>query len=187
MAKTKKKQNDQQRFMNFNSAVLNLKANNDHAIDQKMLQITQQFTSTLSGMQHKLAILEEVLKAKGGVTEQDLKDASLARLEKLQNFIQSDEAAEEGSPIKVSLKEEEVGKEKADEDFRDSFMIVGRKDVHPAIDDLVKGAKAGEKLEVVLPDPDNKEVQRRLTVIVDKVYKKLAGSNNVQNQAEAAS
>lgn len=178
MAKPRKKLNDNQRFMSFNSAVLQLKANNDFAIDQKMLQVTQQFTTTLSGMQHRIAVLEDVLKAKGGVTEKDIKDATLARLERLQNFILSDGPAEEGSPLKISVKEEEVGKESPAEEYTDSFMIVGKKNVHEAIDTLVRGATAGQKLETVLPDPENKEVLRRITVVVDKVYKKLDVKSN---------
>lgn len=186
MAKPRKKPNDNQRFTNFNSAVLNLKANSDYAIDQKMLQVTQQFTTTLSGMQHRIAVLEDVLKAKGGVTEKDIKDATLARLERLQNFLTSDGPAEEGSPLKISVKEEEVGKENPNEEYTDSFMIVGKNNVHKAIDELVLGAVAGQQLETILPDPENQNIQRRLTVIVDKVYKKLNAEVS-KNSTEAAS
>lgn len=177
MGKPQKKKNDNQRFLNFNSAVLNLKANSDHAIDQKMLQITQQFTTTLAAMQHKLAVLEDVLKDKGLLGETDLKEAGLVRLEKLQGFILDDGEAQAGSPLKVSLKEEEVGKEDPKAVFTDAFMIVGNKDVHEAIDTLVVGSKSGETREVVLDDPDNNAVKRRITVVVNKVYKKKATAN----------
>ena len=184
MGKPQKKKNDNQRFMNFNNAVLNLKANNDYAIDQKFVQITQQFTTTLSAMQHKLTVLEDVLKNKGLLGESELKEAGLVRLEKLQGFIVEDGPADIGNPLKVSLKEEEVGKEKADEPMTDAFMIVGNKDVHEAIDTLVVGAKAGETREVILDDPDNKDIKRKITVVVNKVYKKKA-TPNAQTQTQA--
>lgn len=186
MAKPRKKLNDNQRFTNFNSAVLNLKANSDYAIDQKMLQITQQFTTTLSGIQHRIAVLEDVLKAKGIFTEKDIKDATLARLERLQNFIVSDQPAEEGSPLKVSLKEEAVGSENPEADFVDSFIIVGKNNVHEAIDKLVLGATAGQTFSTVLPDPQNPANQRKITVVVDKVYKNLNAKSS-QDQTQAAS
>lgn len=173
MAKTNKKLNDNKRFMSFNNAVLNLKAQIDPLIDQKLLQVTQQFSSTLSTLQHRIMVLEDIVKIKVNATEQDFKDANLSRLEKLQNFITSDQPAEEGSPLYVQLKEEEVGKEKPDTDFRDSFVIVGNKENHPALEALVKGAVTGQKLETIVQDPDNAAIQRRITVIVNKVYKNL--------------
>lgn len=153
--------------MNFSDAVRYL----SDLQDQKQLQYTKDFTQTLSTMKLRLEALEDILLEKLNETEDSLKERVFTRIEKNQGFVPVDTDIQMGSILRIQVKEEVVGQESPTNPMQDAFMVVGRNQVNPAVDTLVIGAKLGETRDVVLDDPTNAEIKRKLTVTILKVFR----------------
>lgn len=156
-------------------------------MDQKQLEYTKNFTSTLGSMKLRVQVLEELLKEKFGETEESLQERTFLKIESEQGFQQVDTEVVKGSVLRVKVKEEEVGKESPTNPMQDAYMCVGHNQINAAVDTLVIGAKPGETRDVTLPDPKNVEVQRKITITVLKIFKGEESVNETQeNQAEEA-
>jgi len=157
----------EKRQVNFKDAMKLL----SDSMDEKFLQTSQHFTQLLSSFKLRLEVLEDLLMEKLGETEDSLKERLLLRVEKLQGFEEVDTEVKVGSIIRIKVKEEIVGQESPATPMQDSFMCVGHNQINSNIDVLVKGAKAGETREVTIPNPNQPEELRKLTVLVVRVFK----------------
>lgn len=157
----------QKRQINFKDAIQVL----SEQMDQKLMITMQQSTQIMSSLKLRLEVLEDLLQEKFGETEESLKERLLLRVEKNQGFSETDNPVRKGSIVRIKLKEEVVGKEYPALPMQDSFMCVGHNQISPHIDELIIGQNVGETRDIVLPDPNDANIQRRLTVLVVKVYR----------------
>jgi len=174
-SKSKKKKQQ----MNFSDAVKYL----SDLQDQKHLEYTKHFTQTLSTMKVRLEALEDVVLEKLGETEDSIKERMMLRVEKMQGFNESTNDVLTGSVIRIKVKEEIVGQESPTNPMQDAYMVVGSNQINPAIDIAVLGAKLGETKELILDDPTNAEIKRKVTVTVLKIFKGEETKNETKTEA----
>lgn len=172
------KSKQKHRTVDFGGAIRQL----SDIMDQKFIQNTQHFTQSISSLRVRLEVLEDLLMEKLGETEASLTERVLLRIEKMQGFQLVDTPVQKGSVIRVKVKEEVVGQEQPNNPLQDAFMCVGHNQINAAIDTLVVGAVPGQTLEVVLPDPDNAELKRKITVTVIRVFKGEPNEAPVESQ-----
>ena len=173
------------RQINFTSALKIL----GEQMDQKFLLNTQHFTQALSSLRVRLEALEDIIMLKLGVTEAELNEQSLLRIERMQNFqpiTEEGAMVKRGSVVRVKVKEELVGSESPTAPMQDAFMHVGTGQVNPALDDLIVGSLVGETRDVTLPDPKDSNIQRKLTITVVKLFKGDEINEQVANTAVGA-
>jgi len=151
-------------------------------MDEKFMQNSKHFTQGLSTMKIRLEVLEDLLMEKLGETEASIAERALLRIEKMQGFEVVNTPVKKGSVIRIRLKEEVVGNESPTAPMQDAFMAVGHNQINAALDELVIGATVGETRDITLPDPDNAAVQRKLTVILMRIFK---GDETLNENQEA--
>ena len=141
--------------------------------DQKVLEYTKQFTSNLASFKVRMEALEDLLIEKLGETQDSFQERVMLRVEKNFGYEPVDTEVKKGSIVRLKIKEEELGKESNDTPMDNQYICVGHNQLDKTghIDTLVVGAKAGETRDITLPDPNNETVQRKLTVIISKVFK----------------
>lgn len=140
-------------------------------MDRKFIENTRHFTQSVSSLRVRLEAIEDLVMEKFGETEASLTERTLLRIEKMQGFEEVTTPVQKGSVIRIKLKEEVVGKESESTPLQDAFMAVGHNQINAAIDTLAIGAVAGQTLDVTLPDPDDSNIQRKITFTVMKVFK----------------
>ena len=168
------------RQLNFSDAIKTL----SEMMDQKFIQNTQHFTQSLASMRVRLEALEDVIMEKLGETEESLKERVLERVARMQGFQEVSTPVQKGSVVRLKIKEEEVGKETPTTPWQDAFMVVGHNQINTAIDTDIVGTKLGETKTLTLPDPENANVQRRITYFVAKVFQGDESSNETQETTQ---
>lgn len=177
MAKTKKQPKARQ--MNFNDAVKYLMQITDERSDQKFLENSKQMTMPLASLKARVEVIEDLLMEKLGETEASLAERVLIRVEKGQGFVQVDEPAKLGSIVRIKIKEELSGTESPINPMTDAFMVVGKNQIHEAVDKMLIGAKAGDTNSELLPSPKDPNQLLRITVFLARVFK---GQEVIQNE-----
>jgi hypothetical protein len=177
-----KSRTGKRREVNFSDAVKLL----SEQVDQKLMIGMQQSTQIMSSLKLRLEVLETLLTEKLGETEESLKERLILQVEKNQGFVETENPVRKGSIIRLKVKEEVVGKEVPNLPMQDSFMFVGHGQISPHVDELVIGMNVGETRDVVLPDPKDANVQRRITAMVVKVYRGEEVNETPAPQAEPA-
>lgn len=150
--------------------------------DQKVVEYTKHFTQALSAMKVRLDVTEDLLKEKLGETEESLNQRAMLLVERTQGFVEVDNDVLSGSIIRIKAKEEEVGKESTTTRLEDAYIVVGRGQVHPAVDTLVLGAKVGETRYIIVPDNQDPSKQVRITIQVMKVFKGEESNSEAQTE-----
>lgn len=161
------KSKGKKRSIDFSSGLKML----SESMDQKFLTNTQHFTQALSSLRVRVEVLEDLLMEKFGETEDSLSERVLLRIEKMQGFVPVETPVEDGSIIRIKVKEELVGSESPDTPQENAFMIVGAKQINPSLDELLIGAVVGEIRNVTLPDPKDSTKSRKITATVCRVFK----------------
>ena len=141
--------------------------------DQKVLQYTKEFTSNLASIKVRIEALEDLIIEKLGETQDSFQERVMLRVEKNFGYEPVDTEIKKGSIVRLKIKEEEVGKESDSNPMDNQYICVGHNQLDKTghIDDLVVGARAGETRNVTLPDPKDANIQRKITVLISKVFK----------------
>lgn len=158
--------------------------------DTKQLDYTKQFTTTLSAIKLRMETLEDLLIEKLNETQDSFNERVMLRVEKNYGYVTVDTPVKKGSMVRIKVKEEVLGKESPDAEMETQYICVGHNQLHSSIDTLIVGAVVGETRDIILPDPKNATVQRKLTVLVSKVFKgeesKYETAETVQETPKAA-
>jgi len=168
------------RSVDFSSAIRML----SDMQDQKVINYTEKFTTTLSSLKIRLEALEDLVMSKLGISEDEMNESALVRVERQQEFKEVDTPVVAGSIVRVKVKEELEGNESDANKGQDSFMAVGHNQINAAIDVMILGASKGETRKCVLPDPSKPEVSRVITATVVKVFQGQEVAND-SNQSQS--
>lgn len=174
-----KKNSNKPRQMDFAHAMRYLSQLVDERSDTKFLENSKQITGPLTSLKMRVEVLEDLLMEKLGETEDSLAERVFIRAEKAQGLQQIDEPVKLGSVVSIKVKEELAGEESPNNVMSAALMVVGRNEIHPSIDTMLIGAKAGDTKSAVLPHPKEPTQSLKVTVFLARVFK---GPEIVKNE-----